>query len=59
MLDAFIIEKIRREEEQRRYERLPLRIERPSPPRRPSPDDKRDDDEQRDRGVVIIEFAQG
>ncbi|MCP4867649.1 MAG: hypothetical protein GY898_02895 [Proteobacteria bacterium] len=61
MLDAFIIEKIKREQEQAQSERMPLQI---PTPRRPDPsrpstwedDRRRDDDEPRDRGVVIIDF---
>ena len=57
MLDAYIIEKIKREQERDDSQRLPLRIDQPRPPERPSPswhDD--DDDEQRDRGIIIIDL---
>ena len=55
MLDAYIIEKIKREQERERVERQPARIERPQPPERHRPAPRKDDGE-RDRGVVIIEF---
>ena len=55
MLDAYIIEKIKREQERDRTERQPARIERPQPPEQPRPQPRKDDDEI-DRGVVIIEF---
>lgn len=58
MLDAFIIEKIKREQEER-TQRVPLQIEdHRRPPERPPPqwrDDDRDDGNA-DRGVVIIDF---
>ena len=58
MLDAYIIEKIKREQE-RRDERPVLRIDdrpkRPEAPPRPSWSDE-DRDRPSDRGVVIIEF---
>ncbi len=58
MLDAYIIEKIKREQERDDSQRLPLHIDRPhSPDRRPRPswhDDE--DDEPRERGIVIIDF---
>ena len=55
MLDAYIIEKIKREQERDKLERQPARIDRPQPPsqRRPSRNDERNEP---DRGVVIIEF---
>ncbi len=60
MLDAFIIEKIKREQEQQApYRRPQLEI-----PRRPEPpggkgwndEDRHDRDRVPERGVVIIEF---
>ena len=57
MLDAYIIEKIKREQERDDSQRLPLRIDQPRAPERPNPswhDD--DDDEQRDRGIIIIDL---
>ncbi len=58
MLDAFIIEKIKREQEER-SQRIPLHIEDRRPPEPPAPryrDDERDRDRSGDRGVVIIDF---
>jgi hypothetical protein len=58
MLDAYIIEKIKREQEGKDSLRRP-RIEIPRPTREPSPprwDDDNDRDPARERGVVIIEF---
>ncbi len=57
MLDAFIIERIKQEQEQReRTRRQPLRIER-RPMREPRRRDSQDEDEERvDRGITIIEF---
>ncbi len=55
MLDAYIIEKIKREQERDKLERQPARIERPQPPEQPRPNRRKDDGEV-DRGVVIIEF---
>ncbi len=55
MLDAYIIEKIKREQERDRAERQPARIERPSPPQR-RPQAPPEDGEESNRGVVIIEF---
>ena len=60
MLDAFIIDKIRRERESRDTHRVPMQIEVPRPQGR-APDqqeqqDPREDDE-RERGVVIIDFS--
>lgn len=65
MLDAFIIERIRREREQREqldHGRLRLPLERPMPPEdalehRPDPgavDHSRDD---REAGVIIVDFT--
>ncbi len=61
MLDAFIIEKIKREQEQRAPHRRP-QLEIPSrrePPRQPSgwdDDDRTERDKSPERGVVIIEL---
>lgn len=64
MLDAFIIERIRREREQReqREQRergpLPLPLERPGAADRPlehRPEPR--DDEQRDGGAIIVDFT--
>lgn len=59
MLDAYIIDKIRRERESREGERIPLHIEVPRDDAfEPDRDrERRDrDDEHTDRGVVIIDF---
>jgi hypothetical protein len=58
VLDAYIIEKIKREQERSDSERLPLRIEPPDSPRdrqRPSWGDDEDDD-RAERGVLIIDL---
>jgi len=55
MLDAYIIEKIKRERERDKLERQPARIERPQPPPQQQPN-RRNEDVEPDRGVVIIEF---
>lgn len=55
MLDAFIIDRIRREQERARQKdaRLPLHIEdRPRPP--PAPEDDR---KEPDRGSVVIDYT--
>ena len=59
MLDAYIIDRIRkeREEQERRQSRVPLHIE---PPPGGGPDDERDRSDgagdQGDRGSVVIDF---
>jgi len=66
MLDAFVIEKIRREREQRERHTQPRRLPLPLPMDRPSSDvdqgamEQRPDhpaSEDRDGGVVIIDFT--
>lgn len=62
MLDAFIIERIRREQESRRPARQPMRIEiprEPPPGYRGQPDPRGEDTEDppTDRGVAIIDFT--
>ena len=57
MLDAFIIDKIRRERAPERRERLPLQPEQPPPypaERDPRAPERRDEPE---RGVAIIDFT--
>ena len=57
MLDAFIIERIKQEQEQReRTRRQPLRIERRPLRDRPVRDHQDDEPAPIDRGVTIIEF---
>lgn len=56
MLDAYIIEKIKRDQERKESERIPLQIEQ-VPHHRDRNDSRRDDrDRLPDRGVVIIDF---
>ena len=56
MLDAFIIEEIkRREREQSRDDRPVVELPVPQPPS--EREQRRDDDDDRDRGVVIIDYA--
>ena len=56
VLDAYIIEKIRRDQERTRSERIPLHIEIPRP-RRDERRWQRDDEERdSDRGVVIVDL---
>lgn len=65
MLDAFIIERIRREREQREQHdqgRLRLPLERPLPPdetleHRPDPAPAERGRDERDAGVVIVDFT--
>ena len=55
MLDAFIIEKIRREQESRiRPQRIQIEV--PRPPRYPEPP-RGEETEESERGVVIIDFS--
>lgn len=61
MLDAFIIEKIKREQEQRAPHRrpqleIPRRPERPAGPSGWNDEDRDDRERSPERGVVIIEF---
>jgi hypothetical protein len=56
MLDAYIIERIRRQREDRREgDFVPLRIEVPQPPL-PVPDREKDEEDKPDRGSIIIDF---
>jgi hypothetical protein len=58
MLDAYVIEEIkRRERQQRRDDRPVVELPIPQPVRRPGRDDDRDPDGDRDRGVVIIDLG--
>ena len=60
MLDAYIIEKIKREQEQEDSQRIPLKEELPRPPQRPQPARERGWDDRNppvpERGVVIIDM---
>jgi hypothetical protein len=56
VLDAYIIEKIKREQERQESDRIPLQIE-PIPGRHPHDQYRREERDRRsDRGVVIIDF---
>ena len=56
MLDAFIIEEIkRRDRDQQRDERPVVELPVPQPPERG--EQRRDDDDDGGRGVVIIDYA--
>ena len=56
MLDAYIIERIRRQREERRDgDFVPLRIEVPTPPL-PSHDREKDEEDRPERGSVVIDF---
>ncbi len=56
MLDAFIIEEIRRREQERENDRprVDLPLPEPTPQRQ---NDRRDDDQTPQRGVVIIDYS--
>jgi hypothetical protein len=58
MLDTFIIDRIRRREEEARDSRIPLTIEAPRDGAEP-PRDRRDEreDADRERGIAIIDFS--
>lgn len=58
MLDAYIIDRIRREREQERDVRIPLHIEPPPPPDPRAEDDERGEetDDGGNRGSVVIDF---
>lgn len=55
MLDAYIIDRIRRERDRVREhdDRIPLHIE---PPRAPPRDEDRREDEEQKRGSTVIDF---
>jgi hypothetical protein len=55
MLDAFIIEEIKRREQERRERRPRLELPIPEPP--PRRQDRRQDD-QPQRGVLIIDYSE-
>jgi hypothetical protein len=57
MLDAYVIEEIRRREREKGREDRPA-AELPLPPPTPAgPPDREDDDGRGDRGVVIIDYS--
>jgi len=57
LLDAYIIEKIKREEERSDSQREPLRHEPPPPLRQDrTPTRQRQKDSEPERGVVVIDF---
>ena len=61
MLDAFIIDRIRRERQERQdreSQRYPIRIEAPRPDREMDPRwDRREEEQQPERGVAIIDYS--
>ncbi len=61
MLDAFIIDRIRRQQEEaaRRQERVPLQIEVPRPPRGPdlAPPRAAEPRREDDRGITVVDFS--
>jgi hypothetical protein len=59
MLDAYIIERIRRERERERNDGafVPLHIEPPREERPPLPDERDDRPKDEERGSVIIDFS--
>ena len=59
MLDAFIIEKIRRDRESRsNQQQIPLHVEIPmEPSRRDDPRARREEDEPNKRGVTIVDYS--
>jgi len=58
MLDAYVIEEIKRREQQRERDDRPV-VQIPVPPPPASPDHRPDgrDDDADDRGVVIIDYS--
>ena len=57
MLDAFIIERIKREQSEReKTRRTPLHIPQPRYPDQPRSERERREPERGERGVVIIDF---
>ena len=56
MLDAFIIEEIKKREQDRDNQRPRIKLPLPEPtPQRQN--DRRDDDETPERGVIIIDYS--
>ena len=56
MLDAYVIEEIKRRERDKGVEDRPV-IELPLPPSAPARPPPASDDDDRDRGVVIIDYS--
>jgi len=56
MLDAYVIEEIKRRERERSRDDRPA-VELPLPPPAPPPAERPDDDRKDDRGVVIIDYS--
>jgi hypothetical protein len=56
MLDAFIIEEIKRRDREQSRDERPV-VELPVPPPAPGKERRRDDDDDGNRGVVIIDYA--
>ncbi len=57
MLDAYVIEEIKRRERDKSRDDRPV-VELPLPPPTPGrPPDREDDDDRGDRGVVIIDYS--
>ena len=56
MLDAYVIEEIKRRERDKGRDARPV-IELPLPPPAPARPPAKDDDDGRDRGVVIIDYS--
>ncbi len=58
MLDAFIIDRIRRERQGQEPQRYPLRIEAPRPdPEQGQRWDRREEEEKGKRGTTIIDYS--
>ena len=57
MLDAFIIEEIKRREQEREQHRPRVDLPLPEPSRPHRQNDKRDEDEGPQRGVIIIDYS--
>lgn len=57
MLDAFVIEELKRREQRQREERERPVIDLPIPEERPKRKSDTEDDEQPQRGVVVIDLS--
>jgi hypothetical protein len=56
MLDAYVIEEIKRREREKGHDERPV-VELPIPPPAPGRPPDREDGDDRDRGVVIIDYS--